>query len=561
MRILLLLLLLLLLQVVIINNGDLYGQNVSGVDPGAVREGSRDALDFYRLEKKIREPEDTDSTKNAVEDKTGEQKYTGINEDKRTIYISRIETGPSEIISKEKLKEITDRYERRNITITELFKAVREINEIYAAEKFISAHAVLPEQKVEKGVVRIKLIESHAGKITVEDNRYIKDSFFTKRISLKSGDLIRIDRLEKDIFYLNNTNDVSARVQITAGETAGTTDCVIKVKEPDRYQLTLFSDNAGRDTVGLYRLGMMFTAPGLLGYADRLNISALGSDHSSTTAWSGTYSYPLNRFGTRMALSYDKNQIKVISGPFETLNISGDSYDFGTDVNHPLIVEPALRVNLFTGVHFAESATDFDGETLFTTDITDFNIGFDFQAFDRIGSWYTSHRLNRGVTFWRGNVNFLKYNFLLSRQLLLGDNSFLVFNGRTQLSSSSMLPSSEQFQVGGSTSVRGYPEGFLIGDEGYVANMEFYFPVVSAGGEGLSTVIYQRLKGILFIDHGEIFSNRGNTDGRITGTGLGLLIKYSKYLTGRLSLGIPLGNRDGLEDKWQIHFVFQARLF
>jgi hemolysin activation/secretion protein len=554
-------LLLLLLPLLIINNGDLYAQDISGVDPGAVREGSKDAFDFYRLEKRLREPGDADSKKTSVEDKTGGEKDTGIKDDERTIYISRIETGPSEIISAGKLKEITERYEGRNITISELFKAVREINEVYAAQKFIAARAVLPEQKVEKGVVRIKLIESHAGKITVEDNKYIKDSFFTKRISLKSGDLIRIDRLEKDIFYLNNTNDVSARVEIKAGETAGTTDCIIKAKEPERYQLTMFSDNAGRDTVGLYRLGMMFTAPGLLGYADQLNISAFTSEHSSTTAWSGSYSYLLNRFGTRMALSYDKNQIKVISGAFETLNISGDSYDLGTDINHPLIVEPALRVNLFTGLHFTESTTDFDGEPLYSTGVTNLNLGFNFQSFDSRGSWYTSHRLTRGVTFWGGDVSFLKYNFLISRQLLLGENTFLVFNGRTQITGSNMLPSSEQFQVGGSTSVRGFPEGFLIGDEGYMANLEFYFPVVPAGSGGLSSLLNRRLKGTLFIDHGEIFKNRGNADGRIRGAGIGLLIKYSKYFTGRLNLGIPLTDRDTLEDKYQVHFMIQSRPF
>ncbi len=94
-----------------------------------------------------------------------------------------------------------------------------------------------------------------------------------------------------------------------------------------------------------------------------------------------------------------------------------------------------------------------------------------------------------------------------------------------------------------------------------MANLEFYFPVVPAGSGGLSSLLNRRLKGTLFIDHGEIFKNRGNADGRIRGAGIGLLIKYSKYFTGRLNLGIPLTDRDTLEDKYQVHFMIQSRPF
>ena len=194
------------------------------------------------------------------------------------------------------------------------------------------------------------------------------------------------------------------------------------------------------------------------------------------------------------------------------------------------------------------------------------NAGIDALSLDAGGYWYTRHRFTQGLHVSGGDVEFLAYNPLLLRQQILGRDVVLLLRARAQLTRKKLLPPSEQFQIGGASSVRGYPEGFLIGDKGYLVNVELSFPLPSSENGVFTADIANRLKGIAFIDHGGAFPYKpggGSMTHRdyITGAGVGLAVNVSKFLTGRVSLGIPITNRGSLEDKYVFHFYIQSDLF
>ncbi|HRR21678.1 MAG TPA: ShlB/FhaC/HecB family hemolysin secretion/activation protein [Desulfomonilia bacterium] len=533
------------------------------VDPGAIRERGSETQEYYRLEEILRERKIPE--KGRIKDRTEEAAKPEPETAEQTIFISRIDAGPSAILSADEIRDITGGYEGKNVSIRDLFDVVRRINELYA-RKSVAARAVLPPQKVEKGVVRIDLIEGRVGEITVENNRYTRDSFFTKRTSLKTGDIVKLDTLEKDLLFLNSTSDVDIRAELRPGGALGTTDCILKVREPENYQAALFSDNAGNDTVGLYRFGLMLGSKSLLGYRDSLLINSFFTAKGGTVAGSAAYSFPAGTLGTRLGLSYDYNQIEVISGPYKVLDISGESSDLGLELSHPLLVKPDFRLNGLAGFHAKKSATDFDGERLSSTRVRTINAGIDALSLDAGGYWYTRHRFTQGLHVSGGDVEYLAYNPLLLRQQILGRDVVLLLRARAQLTRKKLLPPSEQFQIGGASSVRGYPEGFLIGDKGYLVNVELSFPLPSSENGVFTADIANRLKGIAFIDHGGAFPYKpggGSMTHRdyITGAGVGLAVNVSKFLTGRVSLGIPVTNRGSLEDKYVFHFYIQSDLF
>jgi hemolysin activation/secretion protein len=533
------------------------------VDPGAIRERGSETQEYYRLEERLRERKIPE--KGRIKDRTEEAAKPEPETAEQTIFISRIDAGPSAILSADEIRDITGGYEGKNVSIRDLFDVVRRINELYA-RKSVAARAVLPPQKVEKGVVRIDLIEGRVGEITVENNRYTRDSFFTKRTSLKTGDIVKLDTLEKDLLFLNSTSDVDIRAELRPGGALGTTDCILKVREPENYQAALFSDNAGNDTVGLYRFGLMLGSKSLLGYRDSLLINSFFTAKGGTVAGSAAYSFPAGTLGTRLGLSYDYNQIEVISGPYKVLDISGESSDLGLELSHPLLVKPDFRLNGLAGFHAKKSATDFDGERLSSTRVRTINAGIDALSLDAGGYWYTRHRFTQGLHVSGGDVEYLAYNPLLLRQQILGRDVVLLLRARAQLTRKKLLPPSEQFQIGGASSVRGYPEGFLIGDKGYLVNVELSFPLPSSENGVFTADIANRLKGIAFIDHGGAFPYKpggGSMTHRdyITGAGVGLAVNVSKFLTGRVSLGIPVTNRGSLEDKYVFHFYIQSDLF
>ena len=60
--------------------------------------------------------------------------------------------------------------------------------------------------------------------------------------------------------------------------------------------------------------------------------------------------------------------------------------------------------------------------------------------------------------------------------------------GAFQLTDDHSMPSSEQFAVGGVSTVRGLPEGARMGDTGYLVSAELSYPIM------------QKVQGVMFID-------------------------------------------------------------
>jgi hemolysin activation/secretion protein len=94
--------------------------------------------------------------------------------------------------------------------------------------------------------------------------------------------------------------------------------------------------------------------------------------------------------------------------------------------------------------------------------------------------------------------HFAKYNGSFTWQQLAKEGNVVTVRAALQVTKDQLLPFSEQFSVGGLSTVRGYPEGFLAGDGGYYISVESTL----LGGE--------RAHGFVFFDHGAAFPFKGN---------------------------------------------------
>ena len=529
---------------------------------GAIQKHSDDVQEYYRLKKLLKEKAQPDE-KPRIKDETREAPVEKRLDEAR-IVIKDIVTDKSEILSVEEIRKITAGYEGKLHTINDLFEIVDKLNALYRSKGFITAKALLPPQKVEAGVIRIRLVEGRVGNVLVEGNEHTRDSFFLSKFSLKKGELVRLDTLEKDIVYFNAVNDVKVRATLRPGERTGETDLLLKAVEPPNYEVSILADNAGTETVGEERVGLKLVDFSLFGYRDPLILTGYISEGTSTV--SAGYSIPINDLGTRIAAGYGFNQVDIQSGPFADLDVGGDSYSYNFDLNHPLIFSPEFTMNLFAGYNYNNSSTDFAGVTISRSKVGSVPVGFDFTLLDKYGLWYCRNTFTHGSERGNGDNNFLLYNLDMVRTLMHTNEVFTIFRGNAQLSDSHPLASSKQFQVGGLSSVRGFPEGFLVGDEGYFLSAEIKFPLPFTDREVFGVSLREKLKGSFFIDHGAAFPYKGNGvssshEDFITGTGVGVSMNFSKYLTGRIDLGIPLDKHGKDIDSFQVHFTLQSMVF
>jgi hemolysin activation/secretion protein len=108
------------------------------------------------------------------------------------------------------------------------------------------------------------------------------------------------------------------------------------------------------------------------------------------------------------------------------------------------------------------------------------------------------------------------------------------------VTASHTLPSSEQLQLGGANSVRGYPEGEYLADTGGTLNAEWVFP---RAFKSLHKYAYP----VVFMDMGAGRLKRVDTDEKrhrfLMGAGVGVRFQIDRYFSLRMDWAKRLGDR------------------
>jgi len=523
--------------------------------PGAISEQSKQTLDYYEFKKRLVKTKDREKESLVAETPSKPGKTP---QSSKKIHVSKIITGKSDILTGQEIREIVAPYEGRDITIAELFAVVNEINKLYKEKKYLSAKAVLPPQKVEVGVVKINLIEGRVGKVTIENNMNTREDFITDRIGVNKGSLVKLESLESELFYFNSVNDINIRAVLKPGVEFGTTDYILQIEEPEPYQTTYFADNSGTDDTGNERVGVTFINNSLTGERDVLTAGANVTQGIKSVFTS--YNLPITKNGPRLGMSIDYTNVRVTQGELESLNIDGGSYNIGAFVTHPFMVRQSFLLNGFIGLNRKNSYSDFDKVTIFETDVGTLSFGVDSQHYGDRGALYSRHAITISKEGSLGSdKRFIKYNAELSKIIAMEKNVVALFRASAQLSNNELLPSSEQFQLGGMSTVRGYPSGLLAGDDGYFVSAEMSFPMQNINESLADNPYMDKWRGLMFFDHGAAYPFKGNNDPSedsdyISSAGIGVNVNLSKALSARLVLAAPIKGRNDGADKPMLHF-------
>lgn len=535
-----------------------FAQPASSLSPGATQQRSQDTLEFYKLDKLLDESRKEDAQ---IEKLPVAPEETAERPEKASFLLSRVVTNTSRILSEEEIRKVTAPYEGREASIDDLFRLIDELNALYAERKIVTARAFLPPQKISDGIVEIRLVESLLGKVIIEGNKDTRSSYIANQFTLRGGELLTMTRLEQELQRFNRLNDVLVRAELRRGEEPLTTDCLLKVTEPAPYSLLVYADNAGQKDTGRERVGALFSVRSLTGRRDALSLGANGSE--GTRAGYLSYDTPVHASGTRLGLSYNINTIKVVDGIFEPLKITGESSDLDLYLSQPLHVAEDRQLKGHAGFHWKKSTTDFDDVELFATKVRSAYAGLVFQQAATSSVFYGRGEVTVGFDDFGGDRSFVRGNIDLAYRRQLAGGFGMLLRGSGQLADTHLLPSMEQFQLGGIATVRGYSEGLKLGDDGYFTSLELYVPMPAwkVGGKSFGEMV----RGVAFVDHGGAFPYKGNGESIdhkdfLTSVGGGVIFQLSQYLSGRLYVGVPLGEREEGQDDAKVHFFIQSNL-
>jgi hemolysin activation/secretion protein len=390
--------------------------------------------------------------------------------------------------------------------------------------------------------VEIKLIEARIGKVTVSSDTRTRDSYLHNRITVTPGQILQLSEVQRELARFNATNDLQMHAVLKPGESLGTTDLAFEAKGPRDFEVTTFTDNAGRDTIGVYRAGANVVYRSVFGERDPLAISFVGAD--GTLAGSGNYSFPLDTKGTRLGAQFDYSEIEINGGVLGSTDMVGHSVDGSLLLSQPLIAQVKNVLSAILSAHYKYSVLSSAGIPVTRTMVRSMELEADYERFDSRGAWIFSNTLAGGFYDISGATGFHRYDGAVTRTFQFSRKVTGIARVSGQAAPLNSLPTIEQYQIGGATSVRGYPEATLIGDRGFTAS-----------GEGDFAFLHKpwsdRIQAAIFIDGGAVFGQGLSTanqppDTRLLSPGFGFPIKLPSHLYARVDFGIPVRNTVGI---------------
>lgn len=446
-------------------------------------------------------------------------------------------------------------------TLARLNVLAQRITDYYHAHGYPLARAFVPAQALSNGIVRITVIEARYDQIRLENHSRVSDRLLRATLAaLQPGDVVRQSVLDRSVLLLAELPGASPRATLSPGVAVGTSTLGVAVDATPTVQGNLLLDDAGTRYTGRLRAGGNLDVNNPLRHGDQFSLSALTSGHGLRYG-RGAYQYTLNGQGTRLGAAYSALAY-ALGGPLRALDAHGTAR-----VASAWLIQPLLRTRsggMDVRVQFdRKRLRDRIDSTALRNDRHS-NSASASVAGQRSDAWAGGGLTSASLSVSHGTLHFDQaasaaadaatartqgrytyWNASLARLQNLGTGTRLYASLSGQHSGRN-LDSSEQFLLGGPTSVRGYDIASVAGASGWLGTVELR--------HDLDWHCAGRCEGVVFVDHGALSVNAepwmaGRNHANLGSAGIGFSWVGARRWQAQVQLAAPLGAAPELTGK------------
>ncbi|MGB5606835.1 MAG: ShlB/FhaC/HecB family hemolysin secretion/activation protein [Gammaproteobacteria bacterium] len=483
------------------------------------------------------------------------------------ISVKEIRLDGNTIFSDVELKELIEVYENREITSGELESLRQALTLLYVNRGYINSGAVIPDQKVTDGVIHIRIVEGVLNDINIKGRQRLKSAYFTERIALGSAPPLNVNTLSQALQFLQQNPRIDQlHAALVPGTAPGEAILDIQVREARPYHLRLGADNARAPSVGGEQGYLQGLHRNLTGLGDTLNFKVAVTD--GLEEFDISYALPVTPKDTDLKLWYVRNNSKVVDDPFDELDIEADEISYGIGLQHPVYRTLNQNVSLGVSLERRKSETQLLGEPFsFSPGAENGEVKLTIMRFTQ--EWLDRYRrrvlavrstfsfgldaLGATVNGNDGDGKFVSWLGQFQWAQRLGERNQVILRADAQFANDA-LPSLEQFAAGGLHTVRGYRENRQVTDQGFIASLEFRFPVWTSKDGRNSIQIAP------FYDYAAVRNRSRPTPGprNFSSPGVGILGDFANRVHAGLYYGHALQDFDDPDDDIQddgFHFT------
>lgn len=382
--------------------------------------------------------------------------------------------------------------EHKDLTLSQLTDFAARLTDFYHSHGYILARAIIPAQTINAGIVTIRIIEAHYGKVSIHNTSRVKDSLLQDTLSRQgtgvvAGRAVEQSAMDRSLLLLSDIPGVAINANMSPGDIAGTSDMFVEAAPTPSVTGSAALDNFGNLYTGRARAGGTVNLIDPLHHGDVLSITGLTSG-SGMNYGRGSYELLINGEGTRLggavsALHY------ILGGPLVNLNGNGTAQVGSLWVRHPFL--RSRDNNLYGQIQFdrlnlqdnfnnnaiqntrhldnwTASAQGDIRDQLLTGGVNTWSLG---ATSGQLGFDNANAQLADAVTT-RTSGTFKKWNASLARLQAVSENNGLYLSFTGQKANTNLDPSQKMI-AGGPYSVRAYDMAALSGDSGSLVTAEF----------------------------------------------------------------------------------------
>ncbi|MEX0962664.1 MAG: ShlB/FhaC/HecB family hemolysin secretion/activation protein [Pseudohongiellaceae bacterium] len=487
-----------------------------------------------------------------------------------TTYIDTDGDGESDSRLIDVIEDLTADYtKRRSVTSAELQELRLALSNLYIDSGFVNSGVILPDQTLASGEIFYQAIEGELTRIDIEGNPVISNRYVEKRIARLIGDPLSINDIQYALQYLQNDPNIERLdARLAPGDQLGDSILRLSIEEPTRFELGAEFNNHRATSTGEQQANIILRTRNLTGLGEVATISTGVSEGANNS--SVAFALPVSSRNTSLQIYASDSDSSLIEARLKTLDIESLTQTRGLRLSHPFIdtlnrnfsltlgYESRHSESTLGGLPFSLAAGAQDGvsETnavMFTGDWT-----------ERSSDYVWTARLNfrHGDDYGNATIFDPDTDFGFGFNQDVADGRFDLIQtqvsylrrvgseGRVQFAfrasgqfSANPLMSIEKIAIGGVNTVRGYPENFLVRDNGLALSFELRVPIWAESG----STGYKNLTLVPFLDMGRSWdelntnnissprdTSKANT---IASAGVSLLWEPLRGLTANLILG------------------------
>lgn len=462
--------------------------------------------------------------------------------------INRYELEGATLLSQAEIDAAVAPFSGENKDFSDVQRALEAVEETYARRGYSTVHVLLPEQELERGTVRFRVVESRFGKVEVKDNKYFSnDNVLNALPSVRTGGVPRSKQIAGELKLANENPARQLNVVLKAGEKEEEVDATVMVTDTKPTGWAMSLDNSGSPETGETRLGLSYH-----------NANAFDADHVASIQYltspqhpdrsrvlGGSYKMPLYQDGSSVEFFGGYSNVNSLVGGLD--NFQGGGLLFSARYNIALeragTFEPKLSYGLDWRKFRPLEMTGSSPYVLYNEivvmplsltyaaqgkfDGSDLNLNVSYSAnLPKVAGGrpenfaaYDTYPFNPDPD---ASYRVLRYGLSYALALDDGGQFRAALNGQW---SNDVLIQGEQIRLGGADAVRGFSEGSEGGAIGTRLNLEGYTPDFGAGDI--------RSRALIFYDIGQVKPNSGITTS-LKGAGAGLRANYTEQYSMRL---------------------------